>query len=160
MARKVRSWNLETRTSRLKLAPQRKPVFAKIAPGISLGYRRNAGAGTWSVRAADGAGGSYLKRLAIADDHENANGETVLDFWQAQDRARALARGDETKGDRPVTVAEAIDAFQTDLTARGASVKNASQVRSTCCRFSPSSPSRCSPRASFVIGVTDLLRAE
>src|SRR5258705_4716057 len=115
MARKTRNSKLETRTARLKLPAQRKPHFATVAPGVSLGYRRSAGAGTWSVRAADGAGGNYLKRLAVADDFEDANGETVLDFWAAQDKARKLARGGTGNGDRPATVTEAVDSYEADL---------------------------------------------
>jgi hypothetical protein len=44
MARRTRAPKLETRTTRLKLAVRRKPYFVVIAPGIGLGYRRNAGA--------------------------------------------------------------------------------------------------------------------
>jgi len=41
------------------------------------------------VRVADGKGGNWLKNLpSIPDDHEDANGESVLTFWQAQDAAR------------------------------------------------------------------------
>jgi hypothetical protein len=44
------------RTSRTAFAVHRKPYFKTVAPGIALGYRRNQGAGTWVVRAADGKG--------------------------------------------------------------------------------------------------------
>ena len=70
MARKIRSYQLETRTQRLKLAIRRKPYTVRVAPGIRLGYRRNATSGTWSVLGADGQGGSWLRRLALADDHD------------------------------------------------------------------------------------------
>ncbi len=110
MARKTRSAPLENRTKRLKLPVAKKPVWLTVAPRIALGYRRNQGAGVWSVRAADGHGGSWIKRFAIADDHEEANGSSVLNFWQAQDKARAIARGGEA-GDRPATIAEALDAY-------------------------------------------------
>jgi integrase len=129
MARRTRSAKLETRTVRLKLAPRKKPRFTQIAPRIGLGYRRNQGAGTWVVRAADGHGGNWTKAFAIADDHEDANGESVLDFWQAQDKARALARAGEGNGDRPATVGEAIDAYEADLRARGAATQNATSLR-------------------------------
>jgi len=69
---KPRAARLETASARRKLAVAKKPYYAKIAPGIHLGYRRNEGAGTWSVRAADGAGGEWLKRIALADDLEPA----------------------------------------------------------------------------------------
>src|SRR6266700_2586641 len=108
MARKVRAPTLENRTSRLKLAPRRKPYFVTISPNIALGFRRNAGAGSWSVRASDGNGGNWLKAFGLADDFEGADGVNVLTFWQAQDKARTIARGGEgTNGDRPATVSEA-----------------------------------------------------
>jgi hypothetical protein len=46
----------------------KKPVFAKIGPGLGLGYRRNATTGTWVVRAADGQGGNSTKAIGTADD--------------------------------------------------------------------------------------------
>jgi len=129
MARRPRSSTLENRTSRLKLTARKKPhAFTTIAPGIALGYRRNQGAGTWVVRVADGHGGNWTKGFAIADDHEDADGNHVLDFWQAQDKARALARGSSDDG-RPCTVTEALDAYAADLRARGGQVSNAFRVR-------------------------------
>ena len=79
MPRRIRSSILETRTARLKLAQQRKPYWITVAPGIALGYRRNAGPGAWNVRAADGKGGNWIKSFGIADDHEDADGANVLD---------------------------------------------------------------------------------
>jgi len=129
MARATRSAKLENRTARLKLAPRKKPYFVTISPRIALGYRRNAGAGTWVVRAADGHGSNWTKAFAIADDHEDANGASVLTFWQAQDKGRALARTGEGNGDRPASVGEAIDAYAADLAARGAHRDNAASLR-------------------------------
>jgi hypothetical protein len=58
MARKIRSSLLENRTQRLKLPVAKKPLFVRIRPGISLGYRRNQITGTWVLRVADGRGGA------------------------------------------------------------------------------------------------------
>jgi integrase len=133
MARNIRSAQLETRTARLKLEIRKKPYAVRVAPGVRLGYRRNAAAGTWSVIAADGRSGNWVKRFGLADDHEEANGEQVLTFWQAQERARKLARGgrnDEPEDDgRPATVREALDAYQSDLIARGGDIHNVARVR-------------------------------
>src|SRR5262249_4900303 len=129
MARRPRSAKLETRTTRLKLPVQKKPhACTTIRPGIALGYRRNAGAGTWVVRVADGHGGNWTKGFAVADDHEDGDGEHVLDFWQAQDTARSLARGTSDDG-RPWTVTAALGAYAADLAARGGLVANAERVR-------------------------------
>ena len=129
MPRRIRSSLLETRTARAKLAQQRKPYWITVAPGISLGYRRNAGPGAWNVRAADGKGGNWIKGFAVADDHEEADGAKILDFWQAADKAKALARGQDADTGRPATVAEALDDYAADLAVRGAGPTNATQPR-------------------------------
>ena len=129
MPRKLRSAQLETRTARLKLAQARKPYWIAVAPGIALGYRRNAGPGAWNVRAADGKGGNWIKGFAIADDQEEKDGATVLDFWQAADKAKQLARGQDADAGRPSTVSEALDDYATDLAVRGAHANNARQPR-------------------------------
>jgi integrase len=129
MARRPRSAHLENRTNRLKLPVQKKPHdFVTIAPGIALGYRRCKGSGRWIVRCADGKGSSWQKGFAIADDFEDADGAHVLTFWQAQDRAKQLARGTVESG-KPITVNEALDAYAAHLAARGGLAGNVSRVR-------------------------------
>jgi len=129
MARRPRAARLETRTARLKLKVRKKPHdFTSISAGIQLGYRRCKGAGRWVVKVADGHGSYWTKRVAYADDHENADGEHILTWWQAQDKARALARGKDAGG-RPATVAEALADYEADLIARSASPANARRVR-------------------------------
>jgi integrase len=123
---------LEDRTNRLKLPPAKKPVFVKIGPRVGLGYRRNRTAGTWVVRAADGKGGNWTKAIGIADDFEDANGSTILTFWEAQDRARSVAhagQGDEGNDGKLLTVAAALDRYQADLGTRGGDVGNVARVR-------------------------------
>jgi hypothetical protein len=132
MARSTRASRLETRTARLKSAVRKKPYFVAIGPGVGLGYRRNKTAGSWVVRAADGKGGNWTQAFAVADDFEDANGTDVFNFWQAQERARAVARGgrDATEDSgKPVTVAQIIDRYETDLRVRGGDVYNAQRVR-------------------------------
>jgi integrase len=130
MARRKRASRLENRTSRLKLAVRRKPHdFTVIAPGIAVGYRRNKSAGAWVVRTADGHGGYWTKAFAIADDHEEADGDHVLTYWQASEKARAIARGSNSGGDRPATVAEALDNYAAELRSRGGDLLNVTRVR-------------------------------
>jgi hypothetical protein len=76
-------WSRETR---LGLLARSKPYFHKTSvPGLNLGYRRLKGqAGTWTVRKADGKGGSNWTRIGIADDFVDANGIDVLSFDQAK----------------------------------------------------------------------------
>ena len=132
MAR-IRASKLETRAARLKLPVAKKPVFAKVGPGIGLGYRRTKTAGTWVLRVADGRGGNWTKAFATADDLvDEADGNMILDFWQAQDRARAIARasraGEEEQG-KPVTIALALDRYKAHLETRGGDVGNVARVR-------------------------------
>lgn len=123
MARSIYSNALKNRTNRLKLPIKKKPYKVLIAPGIFLCYRRNEGPGTWSVEA------GWLKRFAIADDYETANNGAVMTFWQAQKRALAMVRGSEADSDKPVTVDEALTAYETDLKIRGGAIYNATSVR-------------------------------
>jgi integrase len=123
MARRLRSPTLETRTARLKLKVRRKPYFLSVAPGISLGYRRNLGPGSWLVRCADGQGGAWTQGFATADDFEDASADgSVIDFWTAQTRARELVRGKAAAAHKPLTVQEALNDYQSDLKVRGGHV--------------------------------------
>ena len=128
---KPRSSALESATSRRKLVVRKKPYWLKLSPGIALGYRRNEGPGTWSVRSSDGHGRLWEKRLALADDLESAAPPHVLTFWDAQKVALALARKQPHSSDEgcPITVAEALDRYQEDLKARGGSIYNAGMPR-------------------------------
>jgi integrase len=127
-----RAAKLETRTARLKLPAAKKPVFVKVGPRVGLGYRRTQSAGTWVARVADGKGGNWTKGFATADDIDEADGNAILTFWQAQDRARAIARasrpGEEDDG-KPVTVARALDRYEADLKTRSADAGNVARVR-------------------------------
>jgi integrase len=129
MARNTRCAKLETRTARLKLPVRRKPYFVTIAPGVGLGYRRNRTASTWVAGAADGRGGNWTEAFATADDFADANGDSVLTYWEAQDRARVLARGCDTEDSKPVSVTQALDRYATDLKARRGDPYNAQRVR-------------------------------
>jgi integrase len=117
---------------RLKQPIRGRAYFSEIRKGLAVGYRRNGRAGTWLVRAAKGNGKSWMKSFATADDFEPANGETIMTYEQAKERAILLARGNvASSADRhgPITVEQAIDAFQADLLARGQSHLNATSVR-------------------------------
>jgi hypothetical protein len=124
MARRVRGAKIEARSSRLRLPIAKKPVFVKIGVGLGLGYRRNTTAGTWVVRVADGKGGNWTKAIGIADDHEDADGLRVIDFWQAQDQARAVARFRPS----PATIAKALNEYEANLKIRSGDVANVRRV--------------------------------
>jgi integrase len=126
----MRASQLETRTARLKLPISKKPDWVKIGHGLSLGYRRNHGPGTWSVRVSNGKGGHRVRAIGTADDFDAANGEIVLDFWQAQEKARTVglgARYDDS--DKLVTVEEVVEAYRANLRERGGDTANADRIR-------------------------------
>ena len=121
---------IETKTARSKLPVSKVPVFERLGQGVSIGYRRNAGgAGVWILRLADGRRGKVEKRLALADDAGPADGRAVMDYQQAAEAARRLSRGET---DQPaaavVTLADAIEAYRGDLTARRAGVDNVTRL--------------------------------
>ena len=110
MARNLRNSTLETRSERLKLGRQPKPYWLRIGRGLWLGYRRLATSGTWNVRSA-GATGQWIKQFATADDYAEADGADIIDFFEAQRRARIVARsenGHEHDANKPLTVAAAL----------------------------------------------------
>ena len=120
MARSARSSKLETRTSRLKLPVTAKPLFVRVAPGVSLGYRRTKTAGTWVLRVGSGRNGAWTKRIAIADDFDDSDGVAILTFWEAQSVAKetaGTARPGRARA-RPLTVARGAEAYLASLTAR------------------------------------------
>jgi integrase len=140
MARKIRSSPLEARTARLKLPVSRKPLFVRIADGVNLGYRRNQTAGTWICRVADGKGGMRTKAIGTADDHDESDGDTILTFWQAQDRAKAVAAVGfdaplpPSQSPAPVietatTLRTTLSSYEADLKTRGGDAGNAVRVR-------------------------------
>ncbi|MCK1314971.1 site-specific integrase [Bradyrhizobium sp. 23] len=131
MARKVRHSALESRSARLKLQVRRKPYPGpSLARGVSLLYRRNRTNGAWVVKASDGHGAYWTKRIADADDFDDADAKAVLTFFQAQDTARRLGRGDNDSGDSaPISVDGALTAYEADLNARSSNPYNAQWPR-------------------------------
>ena len=133
MARKHRNSTLESRSSRLRLVPRRKPYPGpKLARGVSLLYRRNRTTnGTWVLKASDGHGAYWTKAIAEADDFDESNGKTILTFFEAQDTAKKLARGgtEDDATTAPISVDRALVDFKADLISRGADPYNAEHPR-------------------------------
>jgi integrase len=89
MPRSARNSYLETRTARLKLVRGAR-LYVAIGKRLALGYRRTTdGFGTWQARIFSQSGKYRFFGLAAADDQQDANGVDVLDFYQAQERARS-----------------------------------------------------------------------
>ena len=91
MASSVRA-RIETRSARLRLPGRKDPYWQKLERELQRGYHRplNGGAGRWWGRVR--LDGKYkIEALATADDHVDADGETVLNWAQAQAAVRAWA---------------------------------------------------------------------
>ncbi len=113
MAKTVRERKLDSPTARAKLAASGKPYFRSIDPGLHLGYRKGIRGGKWVLRRYIGDERYSVETIATADDHSAADGLEILDFYQAQTKARELAakvRGAAAKHE-PLTVARAMDAY-------------------------------------------------
>ncbi|MGA7956972.1 MAG: site-specific integrase, partial [Xanthobacteraceae bacterium] len=100
--------------------------------GVHLGYRRPrgrrgspAGAGKWVLRCYVKANRAYeVETLAAADDFSDADGVGILNFKQAQDKARERMkrRAQVAAGNSgPYTVNKAIDAYLEWLGTEGRS---------------------------------------
>src|SRR3954465_4786538 len=131
MARKVSFSALESRSARLRLKIRRRPYSGPpLARGIALMYPRNRTTGTGGGKASGGPGAYWTGSLALADDFEDADAKSVLTFYQAQDQAKKLARGDDGGPDNaPITIDGALKAYRRDLEARDANPYNAEWPR-------------------------------
>lgn len=135
MAR-TKTSSLSNKSKRLALPIKTDPEFESLSGGASLGYRRNSSAGTWVAR-------RYVdkrrktKQLGVADDYQDADGEAVLSYQQAYALALAFdpARDQRQEEARTaadsgrVTVSQAIDWYEQDLTVRGDDPLNATRLR-------------------------------
>jgi len=120
MARHIRS-PLEIRSRRLALPVRKKPhAGPRLLDGVSLHYRRNQGNGVWSAKVRGDDGRYWIRAIGQADDFAEADGEQVLTFFQASDRAKELVKPGSKSA--PITVAGAFAAYERDLESRGGNV--------------------------------------
>jgi len=131
MARKVRYSALESRSARLKLNVRGRPYSGpSLGRGISQNYRRCKGNGSWVAKVSNGHGRYWTDAVGQADDYDDADGKDILDFWQAQDVIKKLARGEDGSADTaPITVDGALKDYNCDLEARNANPYNAKSPR-------------------------------
>jgi integrase len=124
MPRKIRSADLRDRTTRAKLAPRPKPHWVDLGTGLSLGYRRGKRDGPWIWRHYLGDGKYHSDGFAVADDLAPSNGVSILTYDEAQDKARELRdafvrqENGAPEPKKPLTVAQAVEAYVADLRAR------------------------------------------
>jgi integrase len=110
MARRIKDRDLDSRDARLKLKARGKPYWRSVGKGLHLGYRKGKRGGVWVVRRYLGDQAYKVETIAIADDTEDADGKTILDFWQAQEAARN-SRPTASRRLGAYTVKDAIDAY-------------------------------------------------
>ena len=129
MARTLKDTSLDTRAARERnCKPRGKPYYRTIEEGLHLGYRRPRGrkgkpavSGKWVSRRYVGGQAYVVETIGIADDYTDADGVAVLNFSQAQNKARDLFKlnAHAEAGVGPYTVAVAIKDYIQDLAHRG-----------------------------------------
>ena len=121
MAKTVREKKLDSPAARAKLKHSGKPYWRSIDPGLHLGYRKGLTGGKWVLRRYLGDEKYIVETIGTADDHSVANGDTVLDFFQAQSKAREIAA--KAKAPKsltgPLTVDAALDTYFARLEHEG-----------------------------------------
>jgi integrase len=110
MARNSTDWPITTPAQRSRLTPRHEPYWRGIHPGLHLGYRK----GKWIVRRSE-AGHTTKKSIGYADDRDKANGQTILSFQQATEKALTLMSAPTPGG---YTVAKAWEAYLADYEVR------------------------------------------
>jgi len=130
MARTKRSSKLDSK-KRLTLEAGIRHLDP-ISPGQYLIYQRpkSGAAGSWLARSYDKTTGKQVQvRIGTADDFNDANGDLILTFGQAQDKAKELFKKNEDakksaeQGETimvgPYTVADAVHDYLEDGKRRG-----------------------------------------
>jgi integrase len=114
MAKTVKDKKLDTPTARAKLAPSGVPYWRSLDSGLHIGYRKGKTGGVWVLRRYLGAGSYRVENIGKSDDHGKADGHTIIDFFQAQRRAREVAaQAAVPTGAAGFTVAKAMAAYLT-----------------------------------------------
>ena len=91
MARTVVEVRLQDRAARSRLRPKHHPYWRSISEGRHLGYYKGARAGSWVARYRKAGSTDAYEMLALGEsnDRSAANGDTLLDWKQALDKANA-----------------------------------------------------------------------
>jgi integrase len=119
MARILRSGKLDTRSARAKLPAKKSGYWVPIARGFALGYRRGPKGGSWLARLIESERRHEIT-LGPADDVLDADGQRILDYAQAQAKARDWLATLDAKGNvGPYTVNRCLDDYIADYKRRG-----------------------------------------
>jgi integrase len=115
MARRVKDRTIESREARRKLKVSGKPYWRAIGQGLHVGYRKGKTGGAWVIRRYLGNQTYQVETIAEADDILDANGNEILDFWQAQEVARQVRQSPRRSN---YTVRDAVNAYIERLEGR------------------------------------------
>lgn len=123
MGRTVKDVRLQDRAARTRLPVSPDIYWRTINEGCHIGYYRGERGGKWVVRyRKPGGGKGYTKvRIGEADDVRDADGETVLDWKQAQAKAHEWFEDQARGGIKPAgpfTVSDALDEYERDFKSR------------------------------------------
>ncbi len=88
MGRHVKDYYLGTREARSTLARRHNPYWREITPGLHIGYRKGKRGGSWIGRKLLDDGRHQKWKLATADDIVDSNGVEILNFTEADEKAR------------------------------------------------------------------------
>ena len=123
MAGTVRHAKLDSPTARAKLKKGRAAHWQALALNNHLGYQRSKGtsAGRWLLRRHLGANKYRVIGLGLADDTDDPNGTTILNFDQAKARALSKIETGDTKITN-LTVRQAFDRYVAFKESEGALV--------------------------------------
>lgn len=113
MSKTVREKKLDSPAARAKLKASGKPYWRAIDPGLHLGYRKGLTGGKWVLRRYLGNEKYLVETIGPADDHSTADGANILDFFQAQRKAREVAAKARApaSAQEPFTVKSALNAY-------------------------------------------------
>jgi integrase len=119
MARTVRNAKLDTRSARARLTAKKSGYWVPITRGFALGYRKGPKGSAWLARLIDSEH-RHETTLGPADDALDADGERILDYAQAQAKARNwLASLHAEDKAQPYTINRCLDDYITDYKRRG-----------------------------------------
>lgn len=132
MARTKRAPSLQSRDGRLRLPESDDIHWTTLHEGLAIGYRRGRRGGTWWARRRYGR--KYMKaRVGIADDIDDADGITVLDYKQAHRKVLEFNDAEPEADEKPVvgstyTVGQAMTAYLKHHRLHGKSHKHTKHV--------------------------------
>ncbi len=126
MARPVSEYRIQDRAARGRLPARAKPYWRALSQGAHLGYRRGKLKGSWVARYYDPARTDYVTSvIGEADDLRDANGEDILSFKQAFDKALhwidLSTRPGAGASDPDMSVGDAVQAYVAARDARRSS---------------------------------------